>query len=108
MRSIYIAIVAIVTIFVTVFSVINMSGEALFTRASTESLVSLPYHFRWGYGGYVTVAQYYGTRNHVGNISGIARAEHPSHHIPWVPTPCLRIVDVCAVRNASIPSASVT
>src|SRR5437899_6510426 len=73
MRSVYLATVAIVIIFVTVFSVINMSGEALFTRASTESLVSLPSHFRWGYGGYVTVAQYYGTRNQVGNLSGIAR-----------------------------------
>ncbi len=102
MRSIYLATVAIVTIFVTVFSVINMSGEALFTRASTESLVSLPSHFRWGYGGYVTVAQYYGTRNQVGNLSGIARAELRSQDIASIPSAGLRIVDVFAVPNASI------
>src|SRR5947208_4762276 len=102
MRSIYLAIVAIVTIFVTVFSVINMSGEALFTRASTESLVSLPSHFRWGYGGYVTVAQYYGTRNQVGNLSGIASAELRSQDVASVPSAGLRIVDVFAVPKASI------
>ena len=102
MRSIYLATVAIVTIFLTVFSVINMSGEALFTRASTESLVSLPSHFRWGYDGYVTVAQYYGTRNQVGNLSGIARAELRSEDIASVPSAGLRIVDVFAVPNASI------
>jgi len=102
MRSIYLATVAIVTIFLTVFSVINMSGEALFTRASTESLVSLPSHFRWGYGGYVAVAQYYSTRNQVGNLSGIARAELRSEDIASVPSAGLRIVDVFAVPNASI------
>src|SRR6266568_3101738 len=102
MRSVYLATVAIVIIFVTVFSVINMSGEALFTRASTESLVSLPSHFRWGYGGYVTVAQYYGTRNQVGNLSGIARAELRSQDIASIPSAGLRIVDVFAVPNASI------
>src|SRR5467141_100655 len=102
MRSVYLAIVAIVTIFVTVFSVINTSGEALFIRGSTESFVSLPSHFRWGYGGSVTVSQYYTTRNQIGNLSGIARAELRSQDIASVPSSGLRILDVFAIPNASI------
>jgi hypothetical protein len=102
MRSVYLATVAIVTIFVTVFSVINMSGEALFTRASTESLVSLPSHFRWGYGGYVTVAQYYGARNQAGNLSGIARSELRSQSLASTNIPGVGIVDVFAAPNGSL------
>ena len=102
MRSVYLAALATVTVFVAVFSVINMSGEAIFMKENAESLVYLPSHYRWGYGGYVSVAQYYNARNQVGNLSGIARSELRSEDVASTILTGLGQIDVFAVPNASI------
>ena len=99
MRTLYLDTLVVVTLIISVFSIINMSGKAL-TRVDAQSLASLPSHFRWGSGGYVTVAQYYDARNQVGNLSGIARSELRSQSLARIPG--LGLVDVFAAPNGSM------
>ena len=71
-------------------------------KDNAKSLVSLPSHYRWGYPGYLSVAQYYNIRNQVGNLSGIARSELHSQDVATTGLAGMGRIDVFAVPNSSI------
>ena len=108
MQSLYRVTFAIVTIFVAVFSVVNMSGEAFFARANSQPLSSLPSHFRWGTGGNVTVGQYYKTRDQVGNLTGIDKVELRSQTLAYTSMLQQALVDVYAAPNRSVVYSGLT
>ena len=74
---------AFVTLSVSVFSAIDIGGNALQATHSIGAFDSLPSHFRWGTAQSISAAQFYGARSAIGNVTGIEKAELRSYNAAY-------------------------